>query len=78
MARISIKDLTVEFAIFGASSRSLKNTIVAQATGGRVMAGARQIVERGHQLALRQVARGAEDHHHARLGPPRARRSHRR
>lgn len=44
MAHISIRELTVEFAIFGASSRSLKNTIVAQATGGRVMAGARQIV----------------------------------
>ncbi len=44
MAEISIRNLTVEFAIFGASSRSLKNTIVAQATGGRVMAGARDIV----------------------------------
>lgn len=44
MAHISIRDLTVEFAIFGASARSLKNTIVAQATGGRVMAGARDIV----------------------------------
>lgn len=44
MAHIFIRDLTVDFAIFGASSRSLKNTIVAQATGGRVMAGARNIV----------------------------------
>ena len=44
MARISIKDLSVEFAIFGASARSLKNTIMSQATGGRVMAGARDIV----------------------------------
>src|SRR5689334_2570941 len=44
MANISIRDLTVDFAIFGASSRSLKNTIVAQATGGRVMAGARNII----------------------------------
>lgn len=44
MAQISIRDLTVEFAIFGASARSLKNTLVAQATGGRVMAGARQVV----------------------------------
>lgn len=45
MAHISITDLTVEFAIFGANARSLKNTIVAQATGGRVMAGARDIVK---------------------------------
>jgi len=44
LARISIRDLTVEFAIFGTHSRSLKNTIVAQATGGRVMAGARDVV----------------------------------
>lgn len=44
MAHISIRNLSVEFAIFGSSARSLKNTIVAQATGGRVMAGARDIV----------------------------------
>ncbi len=44
MAHISIRDLTVEFAIFGATSHSLKNTLLAQATGGRVMAGARNIV----------------------------------
>ena len=44
MAHISIRDLSVEFAIFGSSARSLKNTIVAQATGGKVMAGARDIV----------------------------------
>jgi ABC-type polysaccharide/polyol phosphate transport system ATPase subunit len=44
MAHISIKDLSVEFAIFGANARSLKNTVLAQATGGRVMAGARDIV----------------------------------
>jgi ABC-type polysaccharide/polyol phosphate transport system ATPase subunit len=44
MAHISIENLTVEFAIFGASSRSLKNKILSQATGGRVMAGARDIV----------------------------------
>src|SRR6185437_14833420 len=30
----------------------------------------RERVQRGHQLALRQVARGAEDHEHARLRPP--------
>jgi ABC-type polysaccharide/polyol phosphate transport system ATPase subunit len=44
MAHISINDLTVEFAIFGAKSRSLKNRIIAQATGGRVIPGARDIV----------------------------------
>ena len=44
MAHISIENLTVEFAIFGAGSRSLKNQILSQATGGRVMASARDIV----------------------------------
>src|SRR6185437_3891321 len=44
VAHISIENLTVEFAIFGARSRSLKNTVLAQATGGRVMADARDIV----------------------------------
>jgi len=44
MAHISIENLTVEFAIFGATSRSLKNTVLAQATGGRVMADARNVV----------------------------------
>lgn len=44
LAHISIKDLTVEFAIFGTKARSLKNTLITQATGGRVMAGARDIV----------------------------------
>lgn len=44
MAHISISNLTVEFAIFGASSRSLKNSIIAQATGGKVMSGARDVV----------------------------------
>lgn len=44
MARISIENLSVEFAIYGSRARSLKNTIVAQATGGRIMAGARDVV----------------------------------
>lgn len=44
MAHISIQNLTVEFAIYGTNARSLKNTILAQATGGRVMAGARDVV----------------------------------
>lgn len=44
MAGIIIENLSVDFAIFGASSRSLKNRILSQATGGRVMTGARDIV----------------------------------
>jgi ABC-type polysaccharide/polyol phosphate transport system ATPase subunit len=44
MAHISIENLTVEFAIFGANARSLKNKILSQATGGRVMLGSRDIV----------------------------------
>lgn len=32
------------FSVFGSSARSLKNTLMAQATGGRVMSGARDIV----------------------------------
>lgn len=44
MARITIENLTVEFAIFGASARSIKNKILSQATGGRVMSGARDVV----------------------------------
>ncbi len=44
MAHISIENLTVEFAIFGTNARSLKNKIISQATGGRVMSGARDVV----------------------------------
>jgi len=44
VAHISIRDLSVEFAIYGTNARSLKNTVLAQATGGRVMAGARDVV----------------------------------
>lgn len=44
MAHISVENLSVEFAIYGSSSRSLKNTIMAQATGGRIMPGARDVV----------------------------------
>lgn len=45
MAHISIQNLSVEFTIFGAKARSLKNTIVDHATGGRVMAGASDTVK---------------------------------
>lgn len=44
MPHISICNLSVEFAVYGSSSRSLKNTLIAGATGGRVMAGARDVV----------------------------------
>jgi ABC-type polysaccharide/polyol phosphate transport system ATPase subunit len=44
MAHISIENLTVEFAIFGTTARSLKNKILSQATGGRLVAGAHDIV----------------------------------
>lgn len=44
MAHISIDGLVVEFAIFGSNSRSLKNTVLVQATGGRVKPSARDIV----------------------------------
>ena len=40
MARISIKNLTVEFKIYGSNSRSLKKQILSQATGGRIASGA--------------------------------------
>jgi ABC-type polysaccharide/polyol phosphate transport system ATPase subunit len=36
VAHISIKNLTVEFKVYGSSSRSLKNQILSQATGGRI------------------------------------------
>jgi lipopolysaccharide transport system ATP-binding protein len=44
MAHISISNLTVEFPIFGSNSRSLKNIILSQASGGRLTAGPRQII----------------------------------
>jgi lipopolysaccharide transport system ATP-binding protein len=44
MARISIENLSVEFAVYGSNSRSLKNTVMSQATGGRIMASARDVV----------------------------------
>lgn len=44
VAHIVISNLTVEFAIFGANARSLKNRVLAQATGGRIMAGAHDVI----------------------------------
>jgi len=40
MVRISIKNLTVEFKIYGSNSRSLKKQILSQVTGGRIAGGA--------------------------------------
>jgi lipopolysaccharide transport system ATP-binding protein len=44
VAKISISDLTVEFAIYGSSARSLKKSILSQATGGRIVFGAHDVV----------------------------------
>lgn len=44
MAHISISDLSVDFAIFGSDARSLKKNFVSQATGGRILADARDVV----------------------------------
>lgn len=40
MAHISIKNLTVEFKVYGSNSRSLKKQVLSQATGGLIAAGA--------------------------------------
>lgn len=39
MPHIAIRNLSVEFPIYGSNSRSLKKQLVSQATGGRVMGG---------------------------------------
>ena len=39
MAHISIKNLTVDFRVYGSNSRSLKNQLISQATGGRIAGG---------------------------------------
>lgn len=45
MPHVSINDLSVDFVIFGANSRSFKKQFVAQASGGRVMADAHDAVK---------------------------------
>ncbi|MEQ1769192.1 MAG: ABC transporter ATP-binding protein [Devosia sp.] len=45
MPHISITNLSIDFTIYGTSSRSLKNRILDRATGGRVMAGSGEIVQ---------------------------------
>lgn len=39
MAHISVKNLTVEFKVYGSNSRSIKKKILSQATGGRIAQG---------------------------------------
>ncbi|WP_454629454.1 ABC transporter ATP-binding protein [Bradyrhizobium cenepequi] len=67
MTHICIANLSVEFAIFGASARSLRNRILVQATGGRVMTGARDIVSvraiDGLNLEIREGERVALSGH---------------
>ncbi len=44
MAHISIRNLTVEFKIYGSSSRSLKRQILTQATGGLIKQGDNNVI----------------------------------
>ena len=44
MAHIIFKNVCVDFPIYSAQSRSLKNTVMQAATGGRVNFGAKQTV----------------------------------
>ena len=44
MAHISIQNLTVEFKIYGSSSRSLKRQILSQATGGLIKHGDNNVI----------------------------------
>lgn len=44
MPFISIENLSVQFTIYGASSRSLKNRLLSQASGGRLLKSAGDIV----------------------------------
>jgi ABC-type polysaccharide/polyol phosphate transport system ATPase subunit len=44
VARISISGLTLEFPIYGSNARSLKNSILSQATGGKIVVGAHDFV----------------------------------
>lgn len=44
MARVIFKNVSVDFPIFNAMNRSLKNTVMQAATGGRVDFGAKQTV----------------------------------
>jgi lipopolysaccharide transport system ATP-binding protein len=49
VAHISIRDLVVEFPIYGAKSRSLKSKVINAATGGRLATGA------GEHVVIRAI-----------------------
>ena len=53
MTKISVKNLTVEFKIYGSNSRSLKRQLFSQVTGGRVSSGADKVV---HVTALDNIS----------------------
>jgi len=44
MASILLENISVTFPVYGATSRSLKNTLIASTTGGRVMADVTEFV----------------------------------
>jgi len=44
MAHISIRNLTVEFKVYGSNARSLKKQLLSQATGGRIASNANDAV----------------------------------
>ncbi len=44
MAHISIQNLTVEFKVYGTSSRSLRKEVLFHATGGRIASGSKEVV----------------------------------
>lgn len=44
MARISLRDLTIDFPIYGANSRSFKKRLISGVTGGRIGGGANDAV----------------------------------
>lgn len=44
MAHISIRNLTVEFKVYGSNARSLKKQLLSQATGGRIASNANDAI----------------------------------
>lgn len=43
MAKISVKNCTLDYPLYGVSSRSLKKMVISAATGGRIAANSREI-----------------------------------
>jgi homopolymeric O-antigen transport system ATP-binding protein len=58
MPHISLRDLSVDFVIYGAGSRSLKTQLVAQATGGRLSRGS------GHVVTVRALESISQEFQH--------------